>query len=129
MTRHALTRYLSRRISLAIVVVCGVVVLTFFLSRVIPSDPAERWAGPHAGVAQVAQAQIALGLNRSVAYQIVHYFAGIFTGSWGTSIHTHRPVLSDLLKSVPASLELVIAALAIALVIGVSLGLLAARFR
>lgn len=124
-----MTKYVARRLGLAVIVVAGVVVLTFLITRVVPSDPAAVWAGPHAGAAQLAQARRALGLNRPIWYQIIHYFAGIVSGNWGVSIHTHRPVLSDLLQAVPASLELVVAALLIAVVAGVALGLLAARFR
>jgi peptide/nickel transport system permease protein len=123
------TRYLARRITLALVVVAGVVLLTFVIGRVVPGDPATSWAGPHATAAQVAQARKHLGLDRPFIDQIGTYFRGIAVGRWGTSIHTHRPVLSDLKTAVPASLELVIAAILIAIAVGVPLGLLAARLR
>src|SRR6185437_4954819 len=54
--------------------------------------------------------------------------AGIVSGNWGTSIHTHRPVLSDIGTAAPATLELVIAALIIAVLVGIPLGLAAARW-
>ncbi len=56
------------------------------------------------------------------------YFGGILTGNWGLSIHTHQPVLSDIGTAAPASLELVTAALIIALAVAVPLGLVAARW-
>jgi peptide/nickel transport system permease protein len=121
------TRYLARRVVLAVVVIAGVVVLTFVIAHVIPGDPAATWAGPHASPAQVAQARQYLGLNRPVLVQIGSYLGGIATGNWGTSIHTHRPVLSDIGTAAPASLELVIAALVIAVIVGVPAGLVAAR--
>jgi len=123
------TRYLARRITLSLVVVAGVVLLTFVIARIVPGDPATSWAGPHATAAQVAQARKHLGLNRPFIDQVGTYFRGIIVGHWGTSIHTHRPVLSDLKTAVPASLELVIAAILIAIAVGVPLGLLAARLR
>jgi peptide/nickel transport system permease protein len=123
------TRYLARRVGLSVLVVAGVVVLTFVIARLVPGDPATSWAGPHASPAEIAQARHHLGLDRPFVDQIATYFRGIFEGDWGTSIHTHRSVLSDLGRQVPASLELVIAALLIALAVGVPLGLLAARRR
>jgi peptide/nickel transport system permease protein len=116
-------RYVIRRVALAVVVVAGVVVLTFVISDVVPGDPAASWAGPHASAAQIAHARVYLGLDQPLAVRIGKYFAGIVTGNWGTSIHTHRPVLSDIGTAAPATLELVIAALVIAVLVGVPLGM------
>jgi peptide/nickel transport system permease protein len=121
-------RYVIRRVALAVVVVAGVVVLTFVISNVVPGDPAASWAGPHASAAQIARARLYLGLDQPLAVRIGKYFAGIVTGNWGTSIHTHRPVLSDIGTAAPATLELVIAALVIAVLVGVPLGMAAARW-
>jgi len=122
------TRYVTRRVALAIVVVAGVVILTFVISDVVPGDPAASWAGPHASAAQIARARHYLGLDQPLAVRIGRYFAGILSGNWGTSIHTHRPVLSDIGTAAPATLELVIAALIIAVLVGIPLGLAAARW-
>jgi peptide/nickel transport system permease protein len=123
-----LTTYVARRAALAVLVVAGVIVLTFVIAHLIPGDPAATWAGPHASAAQLAQARRFLGLDRPLPVQISSYFAGIVTGNWGTSIHTHGPVLSDLATAAPASMELVIAALIIALAVGIPLGLVSARW-
>jgi peptide/nickel transport system permease protein len=120
--------YVARRAGLAVVVVAGVIILTFVIAHVVPGDPAAAWAGPHASAAQVAAARTFLGLDRPLPVQLASYFGGIFTGNWGVSIHTHRPVLSDLGVVAPASLELVIAAMIIALLVGVPLGLVSARW-
>jgi peptide/nickel transport system permease protein len=120
--------YVIRRAGLAIVVLAGVIVLTFVIARIVPGDPAATWAGPHASAAQIAAARRLLGLDRPPAVQLLFYFAGIVTGNWGVSIHTHQPVLSDIATAAPASLELVIAALILALAVGVPLGLLSARW-
>ena len=109
-------------------VVAGVIVLTFVIAHVVPGDPAATWAGPHASAAQVAAARRYLGLDRPPAVQLLSYFGGILTGNWGIAIHTHRPVLSDLAVVAPASLELVTAAMIIALVVAVRLGLISARW-
>jgi peptide/nickel transport system permease protein len=120
--------YVARRVALAVLVVAGVIVLTFVIAHVVPGDPAATWAGPRASAAQVAAARRYLGLDRPPAVQLLSYFGGILSGNWGVSIHTHRPVLSDLATVAPASLELVTAAMIIALVVAVPLGLVSARW-
>ena len=120
--------YAARRAALAVLVVAGVIVLTFVIARAVPGDPAATWAGPHASAAQVAAARRFLGLDRPPAVQLLSYVGGTLTGDWGVSIHTHRPVLSDLAGAAPATLELVTAALIIALVVAVPLGLVSARW-
>ncbi len=119
--------FAARRIALAIGVIAGVLVVTFAVVHLVPGDPAAAWAGPHATAAQIARARRALGLDRPVPAQLASYFAGIATGNWGTSIHTHQPVLSDIASAAPASLELVITALLLAVAAGVPLGLVSAR--
>jgi peptide/nickel transport system permease protein len=123
-----LTAYVARRGALALVVVAGVIILTFVIAHVVPGDPAAAWAGPHASASQVSAARRFLGLNRPLPVQLASYFAGIAAGNWGVSIHTHRSVLSDIGVAAPASLELVIAALIIAVATGVPLGLVSARW-
>jgi peptide/nickel transport system permease protein len=119
--------FVARRIALAVVVVVGVIVVTFVVAHVVPGDPAATWAGPHASAAQIAQARKFLGLDRPLIVQLVSYLGGVASGNWGISIHTHRSVLSDLLTAAPASLELVITALVLAIVVGIPLGLVSAR--
>jgi len=121
-------RYLVRRIALAILVVVGVVVLTFVIARVVPGDPAVSWAGPHASREQIANVRHELGLDRSLPVQIVSYFAGVVRGDWGRSIHTHQPVLSDIMDRAPASIELVVTAMVFALTLAIPLGLVSARW-
>ena len=123
-----MTVYIARRVVLAGVVVAGVIILTFVIARVVPGDPAATWAGPHASAAQVAAARRFLGLDRPPAEQLARYFAGILSGNWGVSVHTHQPVLSDIGAAAPASLELVTAALILALAAGIPLGLVSARW-
>jgi peptide/nickel transport system permease protein len=123
------TRFLARRTALGLLVVAGVVALTFVIARVIPGDPASSWIGPHASAAQLQAARHMLGLDQPLPVQIWRYFRGVVTGNWGVSIHTHQPVLTDIATRAPASLELVGAALVLALLFGVPAGLLAARWR
>ena len=121
-----MTRYIGRRAVFALGVITGVVILTFLIARMVPGDPAVAWAGPKVPPSAIAQVRKQLGLDRPLPVQIVKYFAGVLRGDWGVSIHTHQPVLSDLRRAAPASLELVGAALLIAVIIGVPLGLISA---
>ncbi len=123
-----MTVYVARRAGLALVVVAGVLTLTFAIAHLVPGDPAATWAGPHPGAAQLAAARRFLGLDRPLPVQLASYIAGIATGNWGVAIHTHASVLSDLATAAPASLELVIAALILAVAVGVPLGLVSARW-
>ena len=124
-----MTRFVARRAAFGLLVVVGVVILTFVIARVIPGDPAANWVGPHASPDELAHTRHILGLDESLPVQIGKYFEGVFTGDWGVSIHTKQAVLSDLGIRAPASLELVGAALILALLVGIPLGLVAARWR
>ena len=123
-----MTRYLIRRVALALLVVVGVVILTFVIARVIPGDPAASWAGPHVSQHEIEQVRTQLGLDLPLPQQIWRYFTGVLAGDWGTSIHTHQPVLSDIMDRAPASIELVVTAILLALVVGLPLGLVSARW-
>jgi peptide/nickel transport system permease protein len=123
------SRYVARRIAQAVLVVVGVVLLTFVVARVVPGDPAATWAGPHAKPEQVEAARERLGLDRPLPVQVARYFAGVLRGDWGVSVRTRRPVLEDLAIRAPASIQLVTAALLLALLVGVPLGVVSARWR
>ena len=73
--------FVARRISLAILVIAGVIMVTFAVAHVVPGDPAATWAGPHATAAQIAQARTFLGLNRPLPVQLVSYLGGIASTS------------------------------------------------
>lgn len=124
-----MTRFLVRRLALAALVVVGVVILTFVIARVVPGDPASTWAGPRARPEQVEAARRELGLDRPLPVQIAKYVGGVATGDWGLSLRTRRPVLEDIAQRAPASIELVTAAMLLALAVGIPLGLVAARWR
>src|SRR4029078_10431301 len=113
--------YAAERLALGVLVVVGVVVLTFLIARVIPGDPAVTSAGPRASKPQLEQTRRQLGLDQPVIEQLGNYLKGIASGDWGTSYRTKRPVLSDLRTALPASIELVTAGLFLALLVGVAL--------
>ncbi len=116
--------FIIRRFLLGLIVLLGVTVVTFTIARVVPSEPAARWVGPRATAEQIEQAREHLGLNRPLPVQYWTYMRGLVSGDWGVSIRTHQPVLRDIGSYLPASLELCIIGMLIAIVIGLPLGVL-----
>ncbi len=121
----AFARFLLLRALLAVVVVLGVVVITFFLSRVVPANVAGLWAGTHATAAQLAAARAQLHLDDPLPVQFWYYLSGLFEGDLGVSILTHHPVAQDIATYLPATLELISASLLLALLVGIPLGVYA----
>jgi peptide/nickel transport system permease protein len=121
-----MTSYVVRRVGLAAVVVAGVFVVTFVISHLVPSDPARLYAGgARATAAEVARARTELGVDKPLPVQFEIYVANAIHGDFGTSFRTRRPVTKDLAIFLPASLELVIPATLIALLVGIPIGVLA----
>ncbi len=112
-----------------IVILVGMTVITFFVARVIPADPAHLAAGVDAPPAQVEAMRKALGLDRPLPVQFWNYFTGLLQGDLGRSLATHRPVLEDLKLYFPATVELAMVALIIYVLIGIPLGVFAAIAR
>lgn len=125
----SLIRYISRRLVTSLIVIVGVVGITFVITRVIPGDPAASWAGPRASPSEIAAIRQTLGLDKPLGVQFLDFLVGVLRGDWGTSIHTHQPVLSDLMTAAPASLLLLVVATVIGAGLGLVLGSVAARFR
>ncbi|MBI1880104.1 MAG: ABC transporter permease [Chloroflexi bacterium] len=115
-------RYLLLRLAWIIFVVLGVVTLTFFISRVIPADPARLAAGLNAGQEQVEEVRRALGLDQPVYVQYQRYMAGLLRFDLGKSIQTRQPVWDDIKLAFPATLELVIFSFTIYVILGLGIG-------
>lgn len=121
--------YVVRRMAFAILVLLGIATITFLMVRVIPSNVAAVYVGPNARPGQIAEANKILGLDKPLPVQYVIYMKGLVTGNWGESLRTKRPVLGDILHFLPASLELIVAALILATVLGISLGVSTAHMK
>ena len=117
--------YFARRLGLSVFVFVGVLVMTFVVSRVVPGNPAALYAGPRPRPEQVAEIEIRLGLDQPLYIQFVHYVEDLLRGDLGESYKSRRSIKTDLEIYLPATLELVIAAVFIALIIGVPVGVLA----
>ena len=117
---------IAKRLGLLVFVVFGVTLVTFFMSRVIPGDPASMIAGQRASEETLQSIRQQLGLDQPIWIQYFNYMGDLLQGDLGNSIRTQRPVVDDLLSFFPATLELAIAAFIIAILVGIPLGVLAA---
>lgn len=122
-------KYIVRRLGFIVIMVVGVLMLTFMLSRVLPGDPARLLAGPRASAEAVAHIRELYGLNQPIWEQFLSYSGRLLSGDLGTSMVTKRPVLKDIIQFFPATLELVITTLLLAFFLGVSIGLVAAIWK
>jgi peptide/nickel transport system permease protein len=107
----------------------GLIAVVFFISRVIPSDPVALIAGETASRAQIEALRTKLGLDRPLLVQLVDYYRQLLKGDLGTSLFTTRPVADDLFARLPATIELTLAAMLLAVLIGVPLGVISATRR
>ena len=124
-----MTRFILRRLAGSAVVLLGLSLITFTLARVVPSNPAAIYIGPKARPEDIERVTRELGLDRPLPVQYLTYMRDMLTGDWGTSIGTKRPVLEEILIRLPATLELIIAAMLFAIPIGILLGVLSARWQ
>lgn len=104
----------------------GVIVVTFILTRALPGDPAAYFAGPAGSQEAIEEVRAKLGLDRSLPEQFVLYLRDLARGDWGNSLTTGQPVLTELAERLPASLELTLVGLVLAVIIAIPLGVLAA---
>jgi peptide/nickel transport system permease protein len=116
--------YIIRRLAMAVLVLVSVSIITFIIARVVPSDPAAAWVGAHPTREQIALATERLGLDRPLYVQYFRYMSGLLQGDLGNSIKTHQPITTDLRTYLPATMELVVAGMLMAVTIGVPLGVL-----
>jgi len=120
-------RVLGRRLVLLVPTILGIVTVTFFITHVLPGDPAYSLAGPNQSPANIKAIEHQYGFDQPITTQFWHYLTGIVHLDFGTSIVTGQSVASDLGNRLPATLELIVLSLALALIIGIAGGTLAAR--
>ena len=114
------------RVAQSIPVVIGVVIISFLLTRALPGDPAVYFAGVAADTDSIEQTRVAMGLDKPLVQQFFIYVSDLLQGDLGQSLSSGRSVAADLAKRLPASLELTLTALLLAIAIAVPLGILAA---
>ncbi|HEY5788098.1 MAG TPA: ABC transporter permease, partial [Microlunatus sp.] len=120
-------RFVVRRILLMIPVLLGLIVLLFIWVRALPGDPARALLGEKATPASIASVNAQYGFDQPLIQQFLIYASQLLQGNFGTSPRTGEPVLETFVERFPATLELAIAALILAIVVGIPLGYWAAK--
>ncbi len=122
-------RYFIRRVFLAAPVLLGVATLVFSLIHLVPGDPAQAMLGEGAAPQDVDELRRSLGLDQPLLTQYVSFLRHALTGDLGVSFRTGQPVTTMMLERVPATAELAMAAMFVAIVIAIPLGVVAAVWR
>lgn len=117
---------LLRFLATLVLTFLGLLVVTFLIGRVVPVDPVLAAVGDRASPAVYARVRIEMGLDLPLWQQFWHYLGRVLQGDFGQSVLTARPVLADILRVFPATLELATVATVIGVLVGVPMGVLAA---
>lgn len=111
---------------LTIPVLIGVATLVFSLIHLVPGDPVQAMLGESASPQDVAQLRTKLGLDRPLLQQYGSFAAGVVRGDLGTSLRTNQPVTDIILERMPATMELAVSAMVVAILFAIPLGIIAA---
>jgi peptide/nickel transport system permease protein len=122
-------RYIAKRMPYVIPQLFGIILVSFFMVKLIPGDPAVMMLGPTASQQSLAALRDKMGLSKPLWQQFAYYIGDVLHGNLGTSWQTTRPVTEDLLQRFPATLELVTFGLLLAIAIGFPLGVAASRLQ
>jgi peptide/nickel transport system permease protein len=122
-----MSRFILRRILLSIPTLFGVLVVAFLLLYVAPGDPVESMVGERADSATIARLRAQLRLDDPLPQRFGHYVARVVTGDLGQSYITNRPITQDIRERFPKTLQLAGAAMLLASIVGITLGVLSAR--
>jgi ABC-type dipeptide/oligopeptide/nickel transport system permease component len=120
--------YLLRRVGVSILALVGAVCVVFFMTRILPGNPAAVRLGSTAREETLRRVEHEMGLDKPLAVQFTDYLGKLSRGDLGRSWITSQPVLNDLARRLPVTAELVLFAGILAAAVGIGLGLLAAAF-
>ena len=120
-------RYAAQRLAQAVPVLLGISVLTFLMLHLIPGDPVSVFAGDKPLTPErAAELRHQYGLDRPLAVQYWDYASHALRGDLGLGLRSQRPVLDSILEVLPGTVQLTLAALSIAAIVGITLGVVAA---
>jgi ABC-type dipeptide/oligopeptide/nickel transport system permease component len=122
-----MSRFITRRLLLAIPTLFGVLVVAFLLLYVAPGDPVEAMVGERADSATIARLRAELHVDDPLPQRFGHYVSRVAVGDLGRSYITNRPITQDIRERFPKTLQLAGAAMLLATVLGITLGVLSAR--
>src|SRR5438309_2302807 len=120
-----MARLLVRRLLLTVPVILGVATLVFSLIHLVPGDPVQMMLGESAAPEEVAQLRSRLGLDRPMLVQYGSFLRGVAAADLGQSLRTNQPVTSVIGERLPATFELAMASMLVAVVVALPLGILA----
>ena len=124
-----MVRYLVRRLALTIPVLLGVATLVFALIHLVPGDPVQSMLGETASQEEVEQLRHTLGLDRPLLVQYKSFLTGLVRGDLGTSFRFGTPVSQEIASRLFRTIQLAVAAMAVAILIALPLGIVAAVYR
>lgn len=119
-------KYVAQRLLLMIAILCGVLVITFALSRILPGSPVEMMLGHRPTQEQIDLAKAELHLDKSIGMQFAYYVGDMVQGDFGKSLRTGQPVLDDVVERMTATLELTTIAVFLIILIGIPIGVMSA---
>jgi ABC-type dipeptide/oligopeptide/nickel transport system permease component len=123
-----MTQYLVQRLILAGPVLLGVSIAVFLMMHLLPGDPALAMLAGQSGITpeDVDRVRRQLGLDQPVPVQYLNYISRVLQGDFGESVHSHRPVLEMIAEQAGSTIQLAVAAMAIAVTMGIILGTISA---
>ncbi len=119
-------KYILKRLVEILPTLFVVALITFFVTRIIPGDPASVMLGPQASVEAVEKMRVKLGLNESIPKQFLIYMNDILHGNFGTSFYYNEPVTLLILERFPNTVILAAASMILALLVGIPIGVISA---
>ena len=121
-----MSRFLARRLAQSLVLLFIVLTITFFLLHLAPGDPMSRYDDPDISPETARHIKESLGLDRPLAEQYFRWMGSFARGDFGTSLRYQRSVRGLLAEAIPNTLRLTVAALALHILLGLSIGVLSA---
>lgn len=122
-------RFIIRRLLRAIPILLLASALIVTMLRLVPGDPAVAKLGFVATPDEIARVRAELGVDQPIPVQVLHFYQGVLRGDLGRSYRTSRPVTEEIGHAFPATVELTLAAMFLAIIFGIPLGILAALQR
>lgn len=117
-----MTAFVLKRLGFAVITLFAVLTIVFFIVRVLPGDPAMAILGDQASQEALVALRARLGLDQPLHAQYLEFLSGVVVGDWGVSMVSGRPVIQEILKVLPATLELTLVSLILGAIVGIPLG-------
>lgn len=124
-----LLAYIVKRLAIGVPTLFGLVLIVFLLSRAVPANPVTMIAGESATQAQIKELEHKYGFDQPIYIQFLIYLRKLSRGDLGFSYRSTRPVIDELKRRLPPTLELAMAAMALSIILGVTAGIFAALRR